>query len=558
MGGFFIAMPQSQAEIKAQREYYQRANGPVAGQRSTYNTQPNKLFKEEQAAGRIPAHFTSWKDAETQFLAAVDSGMKPEEARKALGLTYRNVIGKPYFDVGSDRYTGGRVGFEPRHVNEDLHPTAELELRRTQGDAAVDTWRSQLFDGWGDAKGKKAYDPMAPTSKGEAESVRSRLSSAFGRGDPRDRGGQIHRGHGFSASQSGGSVEPSDLWAEMGWYNVNGHSGLAGNPRYHPDTMLELNASPTEEHGFFNNMLNREGLSINPRETQHSGAMIAVDENNGEIVRKPLTSQDYVVSAATERNPGVSEAALPAQQRMRDELSKQIGRDGPRQAINQANNQSIIMDTTQTSGGPVRVVKEGRAPFRDETKIAPLPKSKAPTGTLRYTKPAPEPVTPVTKPPAKTPRGVKIPKGLAKAGAVVAGVLPIFDAADAVAGTVGAVDNTKSKGDRMASTLQAISGATGLASLHPAAAPITGPISLATAGLAAATQRRADMDKPKPKPAGYGQGTSGVQAQVKPITNHNRASLKPTPNMPKQKEKSPLDHLINEGGWALKQLGINL
>jgi len=391
-------MPQSQAEIKAQREYYQRANGPVAGQRSTYNTQPNKLFKEEQAAGRIPAHFKSWKDAETQFLAAVDGGLKPEEARQALGLTYRNVIGKPYFDVGLDRYSGGRVGFNPRHVNEDLHPTAELELRRVQGDAAADTWRAQLNDGWGDNKKKQAYDPMTPTAKGEAESVRSRLSSAFGRGDPRDRGGQIHRGHGFSASQSGGSVENSDLWPEMGWYNVNGHNGLAGNPRYHPDTLFELDASPTEEQGFFNNMLNRMGLSINPRETQHAGAMIAADENNGEIVRKPPTSQDYVVSAATERNPDVSEAALPAQQRRRDELSQQIGRDGPRQAINQANNQSIIMDTTQTKGGPVRVVRPATPPFRDETKIAPFPKATAPTGALRYTKPEPAPVAPKPAP----------------------------------------------------------------------------------------------------------------------------------------------------------------
>ena len=245
---------------------------------------------------------------------------------------------------------------------------------------------------------------MTPTAKGEAESVRDRLTSAFGRGkNTRDRGGQIHRGHGFSASQSGGSVEPSDLWPEMGWYNVNGHNGLAGNPRYHPDTMHELNASTTGEHAFFNTMLNRMGLSINPRETQHSGSMIAADENNGEIVRKPPTKQDYEVSAATERNPDVSEAALPAQQRRRDELSKQIGRDGPRQAINQANNQSIIMDTTQTSGGPVRVVKEGRAPFRDETKIAPLPKSKAPTGALRYAKPEPAPVAqPVAKPVAKS------------------------------------------------------------------------------------------------------------------------------------------------------------
>ena len=179
-----------------------------------------------------------------------------------------------------------------------------------------------------------------------------------------------------------------------------------------------------------------------------------------------------------------------------------------------------------------------------------------------------DPNSPFFNPPARKPTngpskgglkfGIPNVPGLAKAGAVVAGVLPIFDAADAVAGTVGAIDSTKSRGDRLASTFQAVSGATGLASLHPAVAPVTGPISLATAGLSAATQRRADMDKPKPKPANYGQGTSGFQAQVKPITNHNRASLKPTPNMPKQKEKSPLEHLINEGKWGLKQLGINL
>ena len=36
------------------------------------------------------------------------------------------------------------------------------------------------------------------------------------------------------------------------------------------------------------------------------------------------------------------------------------------------------------------------------------------------------------------------------------------------------------------------------------------------------------------------------------------ASLKPTANMTKPKEKSPLEHLINEGKWGLKQLGINL
>ena len=130
-------MALSEEELKAQREYYQRANGPVIGRRSTLSTQPNKLFKESQETGRLPANFTSWADAERAFLEEVDKGVKPDKAREKLKLTYRNVIGNYYFDVVSDRKTGERRGFNPRAVNEDIHPIAERDLRMTQGDAAV-------------------------------------------------------------------------------------------------------------------------------------------------------------------------------------------------------------------------------------------------------------------------------------------------------------------------------------------------------------------------------------------------------------------------------------
>ena len=181
-------MALSEEELKAQREYYQRSNGPVIGRRSTLSTQPNKLFREEQEAGRIPKNFKSWADAESAFLKEIEKGVKPNKAREKLGLTYQNVIGNYYFDVVSDRKTGERRGFNPRAVNEDIHPIGERDLRRTQGDAAVDNFRGQLKDGWGDYKKSAAYDPMSISAQDEARQVRKYLTSFLGRGDPRDQG----------------------------------------------------------------------------------------------------------------------------------------------------------------------------------------------------------------------------------------------------------------------------------------------------------------------------------------------------------------------------------
>ena len=351
-------MALSEEELKAQQQFYQRTGGPVIGQRSTLRTQPNKLFKESQQTGRIPSNFKNWAEAERAFLAEVDKGVKPDKARKALGLTYQNVIGNYYFDIVTDRNTGERRGFNPRAVNEDLPPIAERDLRVVQGDAAVDNFRAQLKDGWGDYKKKAAYDPMAISSRDEATQVRNYLTSFLGRGDPRDQAMQIQRGHGFSASQSGGSTDLMDLWAELGHYNVHGHAGLAGNPRMHPDTMYDMNAAPTAEAAYYNQDLDRRGLTINPRSTQWPGAIMAIDESNTQTFGR-RSGQSYSMGPAIDKTPGVSEAALPAQQRRRDELMAQMGASGPRQAINQANSMSIIMDPTQSIGTPVRVIQQG-------------------------------------------------------------------------------------------------------------------------------------------------------------------------------------------------------
>ena len=158
----------------------------------------------------------------------------------------------------------------------------------------------------------------------------------------------------------------------------------------------------------------------------------------------------------------------------------------------------------------------------------------------------------------------EIPAPLLKTAAVVGAALPIFDAADAVAGTMSAADKTKSSRDRVDGGVQAVGGASGLAALAPiAAAPVLGAVAVGAAAYGAGNARlkhlAEEREKNNTRHLRYLEhSVSGKPAQIKPLTNHNRASLKPTPNMPKPKEKSPLEHLINEGKWGLKQLGINL
>jgi hypothetical protein len=87
---------------------------------------------------------------------------------------------------------------------------------------------------------------------------------------------------------------------------------------------------------------------------------------------------------AIDKTPGVSEAALPAQQRRRDELMAQMGASGPRQAINQANSMSIIMDPTQSIGTPVRVIQQGvpKTPMPKDVKATVV----SPSGSERTIK----------------------------------------------------------------------------------------------------------------------------------------------------------------------------
>jgi hypothetical protein len=156
--------------------------------------------------------------------------------------------------------------------------------------------------------------------------------------------------------------------------------------------------------------------------------------------------------------------------------------------------------------------------------------------------------------------GGGIPPQMLSALGFIPAVGAVLDAGDSVAGTHQAVTG-KTSGDKLAGTFQAISGAAGLASLSPIA-PIAAPVSMAAAGLSAATQRRADMDKPKPPKPLYGTGrvASIVPTKpkaTKPVGNGQGGVSKPKGAAPKPTEDKPID-LGNEIKWGLKQLGINL
>lgn len=141
------------------------------------------------------------------------------------------------------------------------------------------------------------------------------------------------------------------------------------------------------------------------------------------------------------------------------------------------------------------------------------------------------------------------------------GALPVvgaaFDAGDTFAGTSQAIQG-KTNGNKLAGALQAISGGAGLASLSPAA-PLAIPLSLAAAGLAAAVQRRENLNNQANQPL-YGTGRTAKviptpisQNRSKPIGNGQGGITKPMGVSIKSGQP-----LLSQNNlkWALKQLGL--
>lgn len=341
-----------------------RANGPVAGARSSWKTSPERLFKDNVKAGRIPSKFNTWEEAEKAFLDAVDGGLSPEEARQKLGLTYTNVNGQPYFNPTTDSRTNTTRGLNTRAVAEDLHPQAEDHIRRIRGEDAAQQARIEAGDEWGDNKTKKSdkykgSDNIGPNyvqdARTDAEGVRDDLREKFGKGNPLDQGKQIHRGHGHAAKGttpgSNGGINRSNLMPEWGPLNV-GHSN---DPRFNEDVMWDLNMSSTGEQAYWDGILESEGLTINPTSKRQPGDYMAGDEYLREV-KGSKGPMNYEVGPAIERG-NVTPDSIPARERRRAELVAQGLITDPKA---QANSQSTLLDTTtaESRSGPVRTVRQ--------------------------------------------------------------------------------------------------------------------------------------------------------------------------------------------------------
>jgi hypothetical protein len=441
----------------------QRQNVPGNRTPATLDANPQKHFQQMQRLGYIPLEYNSWDELEGMFLdLTVREGMSDKEAAKVMGVDYTNVIGKGYLKVETSS-TGKVRGLDKRSIREDIKPDEEVVLRQTLGDDGFKRYQRWRQLQWGDAKPTKndaaiiqefsGKDPANFLStKVEADQVRDRLHISFGKGG---KGAEVHRGHGTSALK-GASVGATNLWPEWGPLNV----GHGSDPRYAEEVMRSNNMSANDLQNYFDDILDKAGLNINP--AAYYGTGLAADESLRELSRPEVTGRNNStgnpqISAPVE--PGsVSQDSIEWRNRRLYEHEQQIAADAMRNGADEqtaralarqrvqelAYNQSGLADTTQSVGGPVRQVQPPRpAPQRVGTvdsgpahdsagrpkfdragnpkretrplvqgQIGTIPKTNPapPTGTLRYQKPAPAPA-PIPKPAAKP---VATPKPAAK------------------------------------------------------------------------------------------------------------------------------------------------
>ena len=368
-------MPQSSAEAAAQREYYQRSNGPVVGGDPTFKTQPNKLLRQYQKHGHIPKRFKSWEEINEVFKELVEvQGLSEETARERIGITRRNPNNKPIIGL-YDRYEKGNY-INARNINEDWNPEAEDRVRRIKGEDAVEQERLRQRDTWGDNKTRLAErpnGPVEPNARDDAQRVQKKMSEKIGlKDDPFDRGRQVHRGHGNSASGSGAGVDRANVDPEWGPINVDGHAGVPGNPRFHPDVMADLNMPSTTDAAYWNKQLEDAGLTITPRSMSQAGDFMAADE--GQEVFGKKGNGDYIVGPSKDpvRRPPETIAA-------RQDLRYQLQQQGVPGARAQADSQSTLLETTDATrqSGPVKT-NRNQVTVQDQTPRAngKLPKSR--------------------------------------------------------------------------------------------------------------------------------------------------------------------------------------
>jgi hypothetical protein len=349
-----------------------RLNVPGSRTPATYDLKNQEHFNEFKREGFIPEKYNNYAELQDDFLSLVYEGVSDADAAEALGVDYRNVIGKGYLAAELSS-KGIPRGISARTLREDIKPDERDYLIERFGKDWFDAYQRYRKLEWGDSKVLKKDKELIEqfsgrpveeftSAKQEADVLRDRLAAAFGKGG---RAGQVHRGHGVSAME-GASVGKANLMPESGPLNV----GHGSNPRYDYNVMRNLNMSSNDLQNAYDDILQREGLTINPR--RYSGNYVAADEALREI--KQGTSMGNPQVTVPVEPTAVDPRSIEWRDRRFLEIEQQLAGDYERSGMSPgeasakarqrveeyALNQSTMFNTAQTRGGPVTVVQPGK------------------------------------------------------------------------------------------------------------------------------------------------------------------------------------------------------
>ena len=287
----------------------------------TLDKNPEALFKAWQKAGKIPAEFESFAQMEEIYNKVLELGVPEAEARKQLGVTYRNVDGQNILqkNIASD---GSTRGLNKRAIRTDFNIGAENHLRNRGGNSAVVDRQNEIRTDWN------------KLSKLEAQQLGI------------ETGKQFHRGH-VQAGLEGGSLGNENMWPEHGMRNV-----LHGKePRVPLHTMDELGIPKDDLFTIYERQLQAEGLGM-PR--VNNALMIAADEYM--VQPKPRNTYAKPGDATHDKGAGVNPDRLYA---LQDKLNQLEAQGVSRQTIeNWSRNKSGTLSSGNATkqSGPVRQV----------------------------------------------------------------------------------------------------------------------------------------------------------------------------------------------------------
>jgi hypothetical protein len=349
-----------------------RLNVPGSRTPATYDLKNQEHFNEFKRQGFIPEKYNNYAELQDDFLSLVYEGVSDADAAEALGVDYRNVIGKGYLAAELSS-KGVPRGISARTLREDIKPDERDYLIERFGEDWFDDYQRYRKLEWGDAKALKKDKELIEqfsgrpveeftSAKQEADVLRDRLAAAFGKGG---RAGQVHRGHGVSAME-GASVGKANLMPESGPLNV----GHGSNPRYDYNVMRNLNMSSNDLQNAYDDRLQREGLTINPR--RYAGNYVAADEALREI--KQGTSMGNPQVTVPVEPTAVDPRSIEWRDRRFFEIEQQLAGDYERSGMSPgeatakarqrveeyALSQSTMFNTAQSRGGPVTVVQPGK------------------------------------------------------------------------------------------------------------------------------------------------------------------------------------------------------